>query len=66
MTIGTKVSARESLSLQEFERLDMRRETRRKMYETLCEAVVYAISLAVLATGVAILHHLSTHVSMIV
>ena len=59
------LSALESLPLQEFDRLETRRETRGEPYEALCEAVVYAFSVAALATGGAIVHHLLTHVSMI-
>lgn len=60
------LGALESLQLPEFDRSETRRETGREPYEALCEAVVYAFSVAALATGFAIVHHLLTHVSMIV
>ncbi len=66
MSYWNDASAVQPLSLRKLERPETGRETRRELYETLCEALVYAASLAVLATGVAIVHHLSTHVSMIV
>ena len=59
------LSPLESLPLQEFDRLETHRERRREPYEALSEAVVYAFSVATLAIGVAVVHHLLTHVSMI-
>ncbi len=63
---GRDLSALESASLRKFERIKTRQETRREPYEALCKAVVDAISLAILATGAAIVHNLWTNVSMIV
>ena len=60
------LSALESLPFQEVDRLETLRQRRREPYEALCEAVVYAFSVAALATGIAIVHHLLTHVSMII
>jgi len=66
MYAGTKIGALESAPLRTFEPLKARREPRREPYEALCEAVVYAISLAILAAGAAVVHNLWIHISMIV
>lgn len=66
MDAGMKIGTLESPRLRTFEPLKARRELMREPYEALSEAVVYAISLAILAVGAAIVHNLWTHVSMIV
>ncbi len=66
MDAGMKIGTLESARLRTFEPLTARRELMREPYEALCEAVVYAISLAILAVGAAVVHNLWIHISMIV
>lgn len=66
MDADMKMATLESARLRTFEPLKARREPLREPYEALCEAVVYAISLAILAAGAAVVHNLWTHISMIV
>ncbi len=66
MDAGIKIGTFESPRLRTFEPLKTRRELMREPYEALCEAAVYAISLAILVVGAAVVHSLWTHISMIV